>query len=326
MEEFLRKNPGAGIEDVIDFAYAVSSTFGEAAAAMACEMYDVIAEASGVFLPAAEPAATATLDEIMKAVRGTFGTGNLVNAVERSVKMAGADTTLKNAKRDGAEWAWIPHGDTCAFCITLASRGWQSASSAILKGNHAEHVHANCDCQFAIRFDGKTEYAGYDPDKYLEMYENAEGNSPKEKMNAMRRMQYAEHPEKIRAQKRAAYAERIRLVTARRTDLDDEIVLKSIGAKGENYDIMDLATGEIYHLAEGSRLQDKEVFAGKGTKKIYHKAPFYADRYGGAVSDWQHVKGFGTLSTPDGDRQAEIHWSQCEGIGKQEMFVKEWLD
>lgn len=48
--------------------------------------------------------------------------------VSRLVKRAGADTTLKNAQRDGAEFAWVPHGDSCAFCLTLASRGWQRAS------------------------------------------------------------------------------------------------------------------------------------------------------------------------------------------------------
>ena len=53
---------------------------------------------------------------------------------------------LKNAVRDGAEWAWVPHGDTCPFCITLASNGWQKASRKVLKGGHAEHIHANCDC------------------------------------------------------------------------------------------------------------------------------------------------------------------------------------
>lgn len=27
---------------------------------------------------------------------------------------------LKNALRDGAEFAWVSNGDTCAFCMTLA--------------------------------------------------------------------------------------------------------------------------------------------------------------------------------------------------------------
>ena len=123
--------------------------------------------------------------------------------VSRLVKRAGADTTLKNAVRDGAEWAWVPHGDTCPFCITLASNGWQKASSKVLKGGHADHIHANCDCEFAVRFDGSTTVAGYDPEKYLRQYRAAGSD-----VNAMRRIDYAARKDAINAQKRAAYAAR----------------------------------------------------------------------------------------------------------------------
>lgn len=126
---------------------------------------------------------------------------NLPSGVSRLVKRAGADTSLRNAARDGAEWAWVPHGDTCPFCITLASNGWQNASDKVLKGGHAQHVHANCDCEFAIRFDHRTTVAGYDPDKYLAQYNAAGGD-----INAMRRIDYAARKDAINAQKRAAYA------------------------------------------------------------------------------------------------------------------------
>ena len=92
-------------------------------------MYEALAEAQGVYVPAAEPAATASYGEVALMVSATKdqNPANLPNGVSRLVKRAGADTTLKNAIRDGAEWAWVPHGDTCPFCITLASNGWQNA-------------------------------------------------------------------------------------------------------------------------------------------------------------------------------------------------------
>ena len=71
----------------------------------------------------------------------------------------------------------------------------------MLKGGHAQHVHANCDCEFAIRFDHRTTVAGYDPDKYLAQYNAAGGD-----INAMRRIDYAARKDAINAQKRAAYA------------------------------------------------------------------------------------------------------------------------
>lgn len=73
----------------------------------------------------------------------------------------------------------------------------------LLKGGHAEHIHANCDCEFAVRFDGSTTVAGYDPEKYLRQYRAAGSD-----VNAMRRIDYAAHRERINAQKRAAYAAR----------------------------------------------------------------------------------------------------------------------
>ena len=205
--EALQNNP----ETLVEYAYGISTKYGEAAAALACEMYDAVAEASGASILPAVPADPAEYGEVAKTVYGTRKTGNqniVASSIGRLVKRTGADTTIKNAIRDGAEWAWIPNGDTCAFCITLASRGWQQASKKTLKGDHAEHIHAHCDCSFQIRFDRNTEYAGYDPDKYLKMYEKAEGETSQDKINAIRRAQYAKAQDRINAQKREAYAKR----------------------------------------------------------------------------------------------------------------------
>ena len=197
---------------LLDYAFGVSEKYGTAAAELACEMYDEMAALSGAFLPAAEPAAVATYGEVAKAVNGVMKYSQNLEmraaAVARQVKMAGVDTTMQNALRDGAEWAWIPSGDTCAFCFTLASRGWQRASKKAVKDGHAEHIHANCDCTYAIRFNQNTDVQGYDPDKYLKMYQDAPGSKPKDKINAMRREFYAENKEEINEQKRSAYEKR----------------------------------------------------------------------------------------------------------------------
>ena len=191
-----------GTEDgpaLIAYAHALVTKYGEGSAELACQMYDALAEASKANLPAAEPAATAEYGEVARMVNATKrqNPANLPNGVRRLVKRAGADTTLHNAIRDGAEWAWVPHGDTCPFCIMLASNGWQKASAKLLKGGHAEHIHANCDCEFAVRFDGSTSVAGYDPEKYLRQYRAAGSD-----VNAMRRIDYAARKDVINAQKR----------------------------------------------------------------------------------------------------------------------------
>ena len=208
---------------LIDYAYALATKYGEGAAAAACEMYDAVAELQKASVPPAIPAETATVSETAKMVKGTLKTGNPVITAQgtgRLVKLAGIDTVQQNALRDGAEWAWIPMGDTCAFCLTLASRGWQKASKKAIKNGHAEHVHANCDCTYAVRFDDSMNVEGYDPDKYLEMYEDAEGATPDEKINTMRREIYAENRDRINAQKRAAYAKRQELNSSAAEELD----------------------------------------------------------------------------------------------------------
>lgn len=203
-------------KDLIDMAYALATRYGEATASLAAEMYDEIATISGVSVPSAEVADTASYGEIAKAINGVTKTvttdSNLGNVVARYVKRAGADTTLKNAERDGAQFAWIPAGDTCAFCLTLASNGWQYQSKNAMKNGHASHIHANCDCTYAVRFDNKTNVKGYNPEKYREMYYNAEGKTPQERINSMRRIHYQENRDKILAQKKANYEEKHKLV------------------------------------------------------------------------------------------------------------------
>lgn len=205
MRQYIDTHGTESTDDLIAYAYGLVTKYGEGSAELACQMYDALAEAANAGVPAAEPAEPADYGEVARMVNATKNQNpaNLPNGVSRLVKRAGADTTLKNAVRDGAEWAWVPHGDTCPFCITLASNGWQKASSKVLKGGHAEHIHANCDCEFAIRFDHNTTLAGYDPEKYLKQYRDAGGD-----INKMRRIDYAARKDAINAQKRAAYAAR----------------------------------------------------------------------------------------------------------------------
>lgn len=204
MAEYIASHGTGDGDELIAYAAALVQKYGEGSAELACQMYDAVAQASGANVPQAEPASPADYGETAKMVNGTKQSPALLQGgVSRLVKQAGADTTIKNAIRDGAEWAWVPHGDTCPFCIMLASRGWQKASKKALKGDHAQHIHAHCNCEYAIRFDNRTGVAGYDPDRYLSQYRNYGGD-----INAMRRAQYARDKEIINAQKRVAYRER----------------------------------------------------------------------------------------------------------------------
>ena len=223
MRAYLERYGAEDTSALISYASALVDKYGEGSAELACQMYDAMAEAAGLTLPAAEPAAPAAYGELAKAVNGTKHSPALLqSAVSRLVKQAGADTTLRNAIRDGAEFAWLPHGDTCAFCLMLASRGWQKAGKRTLKNGHAEHIHANCDCEYAVRFDASTTVAGYDPEQYLAAYKGAAGRTYQEKLNALRRAHYAENRKKITAQKRAAYLIKKRSTAGEIDDLREQ--------------------------------------------------------------------------------------------------------
>ena len=218
MHSWVQKNGLENDKALLDYAYALSQHYGQAIGALSCQMYEATAVAQGVIVPTAEVADLPDYGEVAKAVKGTKkqSPNNIPGTLARLVKQVGADTTLKNAERDGAQFAWVPHGDTCVFCITLASRGWQYMSKNALRNGHAEHINAQCDCEYAVRFDGKSTVAGYDPDKYLEEYYDANGD-----INEMRRKRYAQNKDVINARKRELYASKKaeKLEKLRRSDI-----------------------------------------------------------------------------------------------------------
>ena len=235
----------ADTEALIRYCYAVVEKYGTGSAALSAAMYDATALMQGAAVPAAELASVASYGDVAKTVHGVLKTsGNvdeLAGAVVRWVKKAGCDTTLQNAVRDshsntmyssgrrkygkkantGAQFAWIPSGDTCAFCLALAANGWQWQTRQGA-ASHAEHIHSNCDCTYAVRFGNVGGVEGYDPDEITAQISadlrtqgmNADpddyyhGAFNSDVINAIRRQNYAENKEEINAQKRSAYEKR----------------------------------------------------------------------------------------------------------------------
>ena len=112
-----------------------------------------------------------------------------------------------------------------------------------------------------------------------------------------------------------------------RLKLDDFEVPRSVSAKALNYDVVD-SDGTIYHFVEGTRIQDIEVFAGKGTRTPLHEgvAEGLTQEFGGQADNWQHVKGFGVLDDNGENARAEVHWFQEESVGRVKFKLKEWLE
>ena len=213
---FSYNNPN-DMRRLVNYAYLVSNTYGEAAAAWACEMYDACGLASGLLLEPAMPADPPEYGEVAKTVYGVAkNTGSaaiLAQSVGLLVKKTAQKTTIDNAKRDDAQIAFICHGDTCAYCIALSSKGWQDANNSDLeKDGEPSHLHGNCDCTYGVKFNDSLRYPFYKPEKYAKMYYGADtGDEPataKNRINAMRREFYKKNKDKINDQKKIAYERR----------------------------------------------------------------------------------------------------------------------
>jgi len=111
---------------------------------------------------------------------------------------------------------------------------------------------------------------------------------------------------------------------------NEEIIGKGVGAKrANNLLIEDKSTGEEFYLVPGTRLQNKEVFAGMNGKDPLHEgvAEGLADEFGGEIDKWQHIKAIGTIDYYGEERKANVHWFENPTVpGRHKGKVKEWLD
>lgn len=81
-------------------------------------------------------------------------------------------------------------------------------------------------------------------------------------------------------------------------------------------------------MVKDSRIHDKTIFAGKGSRTPLHKGvgEGLSEQIGGKPSEWKHCKGHGKIDFYGEDREAEIHWFEESSVGKHKFKIKKWLD
>ncbi len=105
------------------------------------------------------------------------------------------------------------------------------------------------------------------------MYDAAEGETSREKINAQKRTTYAERKEREKGLTSGGGAGILQPSTEKVVlELDDIRVGRGLGAAQKSYDIEDLKTGEHFDLYDGSHLEKASVFAGKGVDVPYRNA------------------------------------------------------
>lgn len=95
---------------------------------------------------------------------------DVVARVDRDIRRAPNMAVAENARRDPLrpKYARVPSGgETCEFCIMLASRGAVYGTAEA-----ASHAHPGCDCRVVPSFGDGSEIEGYDPDEYYELWKS----------------------------------------------------------------------------------------------------------------------------------------------------------
>lgn len=111
-------------------------------------------------------------------------------------------------------------------------------------------------------------------------------------------------------------------------EMTDGFIARGPGAKGVNYDILGPERDRYYHYVEGTRIRDREVFAGFGTKTPLDEGvpEGLSETFGGDPDKWQHVKGIGTIDDGGEHVAAEVHWFYEESVGQVKHMIKRWLE
>lgn len=190
-EALMKVDFSAPVADVREACIAAMELFcgpcADMAAELAAEFYDGLREmATGARLGAlAESGRVAEATEgAVRAIMQGLVDGMIAEGVQRKlldradyeVKRAAGECVYRNGQRDPLEvrYARVPTGgETCSFCIMLASRGFVYRSEETAgKGGH---YHPNCDCRIVPGFEGeKSSVEGYDPDRYYDMWKHPE--------------------------------------------------------------------------------------------------------------------------------------------------------
>ena len=133
--------------------------------------------------PNTAPARAAANREIDKLFDGKVDSNKLIgllhDVVTDQVYSQSRDMVIVNILDDDVKnggYARVPVGDTCAFCIMLASRGFVYTSErSALRTSEGEKYHKNCNC-VAVPFHDAKSIPGYQKmlDKYEKMYRDAD--------------------------------------------------------------------------------------------------------------------------------------------------------
>lgn len=169
---------------VVSAVNAVLDAYSLAAGQASADFFDASREiavgsrlgaavATGRDPDATEGAIRAFVEKVLKGDIDSFNSA-VISRVGYELKRSAGQTMMENAARDPLKprFARVPSGgDTCKFCLMLASRGFVYHSKKT--AGEFGHYHDNCDCRIVASWD-KDGVEGYDPTSYLNEWRGRE--------------------------------------------------------------------------------------------------------------------------------------------------------
>lgn len=219
-------------DELIQIASAIGEKYGLLASELGAQWYDLCTQLAGVD---AEPAELSTMDsESIAASANAAATraesgiiaeafGNyLQNVINESIRKTGDANLWRDYERGltGGRWCRVPVGETCAWCLMLASQGAWYVSRKSALGETADHYHRDCNCIAVYHADAESIKGYKELERYKNIYYDAENTNT---ANALGRDPY---PEEL--------AQRIQRAKALHSEREDERE-RAAQERGEEY-------------------------------------------------------------------------------------------
>lgn len=188
MDEFMDDfDVGMTRDEVVELATRIALKYSYLGCELGAQWYDLCSELAGLDVDPAELAEVDS-DELASRADSAYGRAHdsslvadvlnyyLQNQIENSIRRTGDANLWRDYERGmaGGKWARVPVGETCAWCLMLASQGAWYLSEETAKGIDPGHYHDGCDCVAVYHADPES-IAGYaELASYKEMYYDAE--------------------------------------------------------------------------------------------------------------------------------------------------------
>lgn len=186
IKEFMKLHyADMSVEDVIQLMAAVGQKYGLLGGELGAQWYDLCSRLANIEVEPAELQQPAD-EGALKTRAGWYLTHStssdeaianfLHNVITESIRETGNANLWRDYTRGlvAGRWARVPVGDTCAWCLMLASQGAWYVSEESALGKESGHYHDGCDC-VAVYHANPDNIPNYPQlTRYKEMYYNAE--------------------------------------------------------------------------------------------------------------------------------------------------------